>query len=165
MNISIIAAVSRNNVIGCKNVLPWHLPEDMKYFQKITMEKPVIMGDKTFESIGGALPKRTNIVLSKDKNYKAPGCTIAHSIKEALKIASKENEEIMIIGGESIYKQFLSLANKMYLTFIDADFKGDTYFPKYDKEEWKEIKRTNHPADKKNPYPYSFVVLTKSINI
>lgn len=165
MNISIIAAVSRNNVIGHKNALPWHLPEDMKYFQKITMGKPVIMGGKTFESIGKALPKRTNIILSKDEKYKASGCVIAHSIEEALKIASKENKEIMIIGGESTYKQFLPLANKMYLTFIDADFKGDTYFPEYNKKEWKEIERTDHLADEKNLYPYSFVVLVRSVNI
>lgn len=161
MNISIIAAVSRNNVIGYKNALLWHLPEDMEYFQKMTMGKPIIMGDKTFESIGKALPKRTNIVLSKDQSYKAPGCIVAHSIEEALQIASKENKEIMIIGGESIYKQFLPLANKMYLTLIAANFKGDAYFPEYNKKEWEEIKRTNHPADKKNPHPYSFVILEK----
>lgn len=161
MNISIIAAVSQNNVIGIKNSLPWKLPADMKHFREITLGKPVIMGDKTFESIGRPLPKRINVVLSFNKNYNAPGCIVVHSVQEAMDVAKQENKEIMIIGGASIYKQFLPLANKMYLTFIHADFEGDTYFPEYNKNEWKEINRIDHQIDEKNSYPYSFVELEK----
>ncbi len=161
MNISIIAAVSHNNIIGNKNALPWNLPSDMKHFRETTMGKPVIMGDRTFESIGRPLPNRTNIVMSLDKNYNAPGCMVVHSIQRALDAAKKEKKEIMIIGGASIYKQFLPLANKMYLTFIHADFNGDTYFPEYNTRDWKETERIDIPTDEKNTYPHSFVTLER----
>lgn len=160
MIISIIAAVADNMVIGDKNSLPWNLPADMKYFKKTTLGKPIIMGAKTFESIGKALPGRKNIVLSFDKDYKAEGCIIATSIEQALEEV-EENEEVMIAGGASVYKQFLPLANRLYLTFIHHDFKGDAYFPKFDINQWKEIKRIDNEADEKNIYSYSFVVLER----
>jgi len=160
MTISIIAAVGNNRVIGNKNSLPWHLPADMEYFRKNTFGKPIIMGSKTFESIGKSLPSRKNIILSDDIDYKAPSCLVVHSIEEALKEA-EGNDEVMIVGGASIYKQFLPLANRMYLTFIHHNFEGDSFFPEYDLREWKEIKRIDNQADKNNPYPYSFVVFEK----
>lgn len=160
MIISIIAAVADNMVIGSNNSLPWNLPADLEYFKKNTLGKPVIMGAKTFESIGKVLPNRKNIILSFDKDYRVEGCIAVTSIESALKEV-KENEEVMIAGGASIYKQFLPLADRLYLTFIHHDFEGDTYFPKFDVNKWKEVKRIDNEADKENPYPYSFVILEK----
>lgn len=160
MIISIIVAMADNMIIGDKNSLPWKLPADMEYFKKNTLGKPIIMGAKTFESIGKALPGRKNIILSFDKDYKAEGCIIATSIEQALEEV-EENEEVMIAGGASVYKQFLPLANRLYLTFIHHDFKGDAYFPKFDINQWKEIKRIDNEADEKNIYSYSFVVLER----
>lgn len=160
MIISIIVAMADNMIIGDKNSLPWNLPADMKYFRKITLGKPIIMGAKTFESIGKALPNRKNIILSHDKNYRAKGCVVVASIEQALEEV-EENEEVMIAGGASVYKQFLPLANRLYLTFVHHNFKGDTYFPKFDINQWKEIKRIDNKPDKKNIYSYSFVVLER----
>ncbi len=162
MIISIIAAVADNMVIGDKNSLPWSLPADMEYFKAKTTGKPIIMGAKTFESIGKALPNRKNIVLNFDKDYPAEGCVVVTSIEEALKEVG-EDEEVMIAGGASIYRQFLPLANKLYLTFIHHNFKGDTSFPEVDFNEWKEIKRIDNQADKKNIYSYSFVIFEKHV--
>lgn len=160
MIISIIAALADNMVIGNKNSLPWNLPADMEYFKKITMGKPIIMGTKTFESIGMALSNRKNIILNHDKNYRAKGCVVVTSIEQALEKV-EENEEAMIAGGASVYKQFLPLADRLYLTFIHHDFKGDAYFPKFDINKWKEIKRIDKRPDKKNLYSYSFVVFER----
>ncbi|MCH8004017.1 MAG: type 3 dihydrofolate reductase [Nanoarchaeota archaeon] len=160
MIISLIAAMGKNRVIGKDNSLPWNLPADMKYFRDNTKGKPVIMGRKTYESIGKPLPNRTNIIITRDQNYKAEGCIIVHSADEALKAVGNV-EEIMVIGGSQIYKEFLPKANKMYLTFIDAEFDGDTYFPEYKIEEWKEISYEEHERDAENPYDYRFVVLER----
>ncbi|HLC61423.1 MAG TPA: dihydrofolate reductase [Candidatus Nanoarchaeia archaeon] len=146
MIISLIAAVGKNNVIGTDNKLPWKLSADLKRFKAITSGKPVVMGRKTFESIGKPLPNRTNIIITRDKNYKADGCVVVHSAEEALN-AAKGNAEIMIIGGEQIFKEFLPIANKLYLTIIDKDFEGDSYFPEYDKSEWKEVSREEHEGE------------------
>ena len=160
MIISIIAAVADNRVIGNKNSLPWHLSADMEYFKKTTAHKPIIMGARTFESIGKALPGRKNIVLSDDKNYKASGCVVVDSIEKALKEA-EGSEEVMIAGGASIYKQFLPLANRLYLTFIHHDFEGDSFFPEYDLNKWREIKRIDNQPDGNNKYSYSFVIFER----
>jgi len=160
MIISIIVAIGNNRVIGIKNALPWNLPADMEHFRQKTRGKPVIMGQKTFESIGKPLPGRTNIIITLDKNYKVPGCLVVHSLEESLKTA-KEFEEVMIIGGASIYKQFLSLANRMYLTLVHGDFNGDFYFPEWDYNEWQETERIERKADGKNPYQLSFVTLER----
>lgn len=156
MIISLIAAMGKNRVIGKDNSLPWKLPADMKRFRELTLGKSVMMGRKTFESIGKPLPNRTNIILTRDKNYKAEGCVVVHSAEEALK-AAKGSGEIMIAGGEQIFKEFLEKADRMYLTFIDKDFDGDAYFPEYSKDEWKETKREEH----KNDYKYTFVDLER----
>ena len=147
MIISLIAAMGRNRVIGKNNSLPWRLPEDMKRFKDLTLGKPVVMGRKTFESIGKPLPDRKNIILTREKSYKSEECVVVHSVDEALR-AAKDNEEVMVIGGEQIFREFLPIANKMYLTFIEQDFEGDSYFPHYDKSEWKEAKREEHKNEK-----------------
>ena len=157
MIISLIAAVGKNNVIGVDNKLPWKLSADLKRFRQITSGKPVIMGRKTFESIGKPLPNRINIIITRDKTYKADGCAIVNSAEEALK-ATEGNEEIMIIGGEQVFREFLPKSNKMYLTIIDKNFEGDVYFPEYDKNEWKELSREEHEDD---GLKYAFVNLER----
>jgi len=162
MMISIIAAVADNMVIGNKNALPWHLPADFKYFKEATLGKPIVMGLNTFKSIGEKpLPDRKNIILNNDPNYIPPeGCFAARSIDEVLEM-TKTAEEVMICGGASVYKQFLPLADRLYLTLIHQDFEGDTYFPNFDIKDYNEIKRIDNKADEKNKYDYSFVVLER----
>jgi len=160
--ISIISAVAENRVIGNKNALPWHLPADFKYFKEATLGKTIVMGLNTFKSIGEKpLPDRKNIILNNDPNYVPPeGCFTAHSIDELLEM-TKSEPEVMICGGASVYKQFLPLANRLYLTYIHHNFEGDTYFPEFDINDWKEVKRIDNKADDKNKYDYSFVVLER----
>ena len=158
MIISIIAGMDKNRLIGQGNRLPWRLPADMKHFRRYTLGKPVLMGRKTFESIGKPLPKRTNIILTRDLDYQADGCIVRHSIEEALKTASG-CEEIMIIGGASIYELFLPCADRLYLTYIHDCFEGDVYFPVFDMADWQEVKRVDCQPDEKNPHPYSFLFL------
>lgn len=157
MIISLIAAIGKNRVIGKDNKLPWKLSADLKRFREITSGKTVIMGRKTFESIGKLLPNRLNIIITRDKNYKIDGCVVVHSAEEALK-AADSYKEVMIIGGEQIFKEFLPRASRMYLTLIDGNFEGDAYFPEYNKNEWKEVFREEH---KDNSLKYSFVNLEK----
>ena len=161
MIISFVAAMGKNRVIGKNGKLPWHLPKDLKHFHDMTLGKPVIMGRKTYESIGKPLPDRTNIIITRDQSYKAEGCIVVHTIDEALKAAGNA-EEVMVIGGSQIYKEFLPRANRMYLTFIDEEFQGDTYFPEYNIEEWKEISYEEHERDAENKYDFRFVVLERS---
>lgn len=161
MVISIIVAIGNNRVIGIKNALPWKLPADMEHFHRKTRGKPVIMGQKTFESIGKALPGRINIVLTLDKNFQASNCLLAHSIEEALQTAREKGEEVMICGGVSVYKQFLPLADRMYLTLIDGDFEGDAFFPEFDWNDWQEIEKIENQSDKNNPYKYTFITLQR----
>jgi dihydrofolate reductase len=136
------------------------LPADLKRFKELTLGHPVIMGRKTYESIGKPLPGRTNIVVTKQRDFKAGGCLVAHSIEEAIQLC-KEEIEVFIIGGESIYRQALQHADKIYLTRIHRDFKGDTCL-EWDDSAWKEVLRENHPADSQNPYPYTFVTLERN---
>ena len=161
MTVSIIAALGSNNVIGKKNSLPWHLPADLKHFKEMTTGKPVIMGKNTYDSIGRPLPNRVNIILTSDINFKIEGAITVHSIEEALQAAG-DVSEVMIMGGASIYKQFLPLADRLYITRVYNDFEGDIYFPEFDLKEWKETERVDHKADDKNPYNYSFFVYERS---
>ena len=158
MIISIIAAMDKNRLIGQGNRLPWKLPADMKHFRRLTLGKPVLMGRKTFESIGKPLAKRTNIIVTHNRNYQADGCIVTHSIDEAL-VAVKNHEELMIIGGASIYKLFLPRADRLYLTQIHESFVGDVYFPTFDWVDWQKVKCIDHQADEKNPYSYSFLFM------
>ena len=158
MIISIIAGMDKNRLIGQGNRLPWRLPADMKHFRRHTLDKPVLMGRKTFESIGKALPKRTNIILTRDRGYCAEGCIVTHSIEEALAKTSGCGE-VMIIGGASIYELFLPRADRLYLTYIHECFEGDIYFPAFNLADWQEVKRIDRQPDEKNPHPYSFLFL------
>lgn len=160
MIISLIVAVARNHVIGNRNALPWHLPADLKYFKRLTLGKPIIMGRKTFESIGRPLPGRMNIIITHERNYQATGCTVVHSIDDAL-TAAQGNEEIMVIGGAKLFEQILPRADRIYLTEIAEDFAGDAFFPVLNPNEWRETQRDTHPADEHNPHIYSFVVLDR----
>lgn len=162
MIISMISAVSENRVIGNKNSLPWHLPADFKYFKEKTLNKTIVMGLNTFKSIGEKpLPNRKNIVLTNDNTYKVPeGCFLARSIDEVLEM-TKKDEELMVCGGASVYKQFLPLASRLYLTYVHQNFEGDTFFPEFEAKEWQEVSRENHQSDEKSLYPYSFVVLER----
>lgn len=162
MILSMISAVAENKVIGNKNTLPWHMPADFKYFKDATLGKTVVMGLNTFKSIGEKpLPGRKHIILNNDPNYVPPtDCAVAHSIDEVVAM-TKDVKEVMICGGASVYKQFLPLAQRLYLTYIHQSFEGDTYFPEVNLAEWKEVKRIDCQADEKNKYDYSFVVLEK----
>jgi len=142
--------------------MPWHLPADLKYFRERTTGHHIVMGRKTFESIGGGrpLPNRVSIIITKQKDYKAEGCLIAHSLEEAIEIAKDENE-LFIIGGKQIYEQSLALANKMYITRIHTSIDGDTSFPQYDENQWEMTSYTEREADEKNVYPLSFLVFDK----
>ncbi|MCA1804849.1 MAG: type 3 dihydrofolate reductase [Xanthomonadaceae bacterium] len=156
--ISFVVAMARNGVIGKDNQLPWRLPADLRHFKAVTMGKPIIMGRKTFDSIGRPLPGRTNIVVTRDSAYQAEGCLVAHSIEAAL-AAAGDVEEVMIIGGADFYRQLLPRADRIYLTLIDAEIEGDTRFPELDAARWRERSREQHAPDEQNPYPYSFIVL------
>jgi len=160
--ISIIAAVDENWVIGKKGGLPWRLPADLKHFKALTTGHTVIMGRKTYDSIGKPLPDRINIVVSSN-DLNLPGCVVVKSIEKALKSAP-DNKEVFIMGGAQIYNQFLPLAHKLYLTKIHHQFDGDIFFPKLDLSEWKEIGKQDFEADEKNPYRYSFITLEKNRN-
>lgn len=159
MIISLIAAMDKNRVIGNKdNALPWYLPADLKHFKSVTLGKPIIMGRKTHESIGKSLPERTNIIITRNENYEAPGCVVIHSPEEAIE-ASGDAPEVVVIGGAEIFAQFLPLANRMYLTLINAEFAGNVYFPEWNPEEWREISREAHESDEKNRYGYTFLII------
>lgn len=156
--ISLVAAMAKNRVIGKNNQMPWHLPTDLKHFKSVTMGKPIIMGRKTYLSIGRPLPGRLNIVISRNADYQVEGCSTATSFDEAL-IQAGDVDEVMVIGGGFLYSQVLSQANKLYLTLIDLAVEGDTYFPEYQQLNLKEIKREAFSADEKNPYNYEFIDL------
>ncbi len=164
MNLSIIVAKSTNHVIGNKNQLIWHLPADLKHFKEITSGGAVIMGRKTFESIGRALPNRNNIVITRTKNLKMDGVSVVNSLEDALKVAEKD-EKVFIIGGGDIYAQALNLADTLHITEIHQEFDGDTFFPEIDKNLWIEVARTDCQPDEKNPIPYSFVTYKRARKI
>jgi dihydrofolate reductase len=164
MIISLIAAMDRNRVIGVNGRLPWHLPADMGYFVQMTMGKPVIMGRKTYESIPARfrpLRGRSNIILTRDSDYAAPGCHVAHTIEQAL-AAAADAPEVMVIGGQAVYTKFLPLAHRLYLTLIDAEFPGDAHFPPYDPAAWHTIHQETYQPDENNPYPYQFLILERT---
>ena len=152
MIISLIAAMDKNRLIGIKNGLPWHLPADFKHFKAITMGKPVIMGRKTYESIGKALPGRLNIIVS-SAGFVAEDAVVVSDIDSALNTAGNA-DEVMIIGGASFYQQMIDRADRMYLTHVDTTCEGDAWFPEFDENEWDILNRENHSADEKNNYDF-----------
>ncbi|HHX8578050.1 TPA: type 3 dihydrofolate reductase [Vibrio diabolicus] len=159
MIISMIAAMTDNRIIGKDNQMPWHLPADFAWFKRCTMGKPVVMGRKTYESIGRPLPGRLNIVISRDETLKIEGVTTVTSIEQALEVAG-DVEEVMIIGGGAIYAACLPMANKLYVTHIEAAIDGDTQFPDWG-DEFKETYSETYQADEKNAYNMRFTVLEK----
>jgi len=165
MTISLIAALTKNRVIGKNNDLPWHLPDDMKYFMNTTKAHHVIMGRKNYESIPEKfrpLPNRTNIVITRQNNFHAPTCSVVNTLEEGIAIARAAGEkELFIIGGSEIYALGMRWADQLYLTEIDATLDGDTYFPSFDKSEWSEQSRTHHEADARHAYAFDFVVYKK----
>ncbi len=159
--ISLIAAMANNRVIGKDNDMPWHMPADLQHFKKVTMGKPVVMGRKTFESIGRPLPGRQNVVITRNKSWQQKGVTVVSSPQEALNVLA-ESSEVMIIGGGNIYREFLSQADELYLTKIDLEVEGDTQFPDWTSVgEWREVSSEKHASDEKNPYGYEFIKLSK----
>ncbi len=158
MKLSIVAAIGNNNVIGKDNNLIWHLPADLKYFKTLTMGHTMIMGRKTFESIGKALPGRKTIILSSSHTFYAEGCQVARSMAEALEMAAKD-KEVFVVGGSEVYAQALQLSKTryMYLTRVYASFDGDAFFPDFDDSQWELISMEDHQPDEKNPYAYSFL--------
>lgn len=159
MNISMIVAMSQNYVIGINGTLPWRLPEDLKYFKNLTLGKSLIMGRKTFESIGRPLPNRENIVITRQENYSQEGIKIAQSLEEAIKLAEKE---VFIVGGAEIYKQSWPWAQTLYLTLIEKDFVGDTYFPKWDEQIWKLDNEESHYSNTAE-FSYRFQIYRKCL--
>jgi dihydrofolate reductase len=162
--LAMIAAVGREWVIGSGNALPWRLPADLRRFKALTMGKAVIMGRKTYESIGRPLAGRRNIVLTRQAGFQVAGCIVVHSLEEALAAALESasgGDEIMIIGGARLFTQMLPQAQRLYLTFIDAAFEGDAYFPALNWSQWEETWSESHAADEENPYPYRFAILDR----
>lgn len=155
--------MDRNRVIGQDNQIPWRLPAEQKWFKSVTMGKPILMGRKTYESIGRPLPGRDNIVLTTDRHYLAEGCTIVHSIDEAM-TAAGDDREMMVIGGANLYAQMLPLADCLYLTFIEAEVEGDTFFPVFETAEWDTIQEDYFPADERNGYNYCIIVMRRQGN-
>ena len=160
MVLSLIAAFAEDRVIGAHNGLPWRLPADLKRFRAITWGKPVLMGRKTFESIGRPLPGRLNVLITRNARYSAQGCRVVHSLEQAMGVCVGY-PEMVAIGGASVYAQILPLTRRMYLTLIHHAFPGDTYFPDFCYQAWQEIERIDCQPDGNNPYPYSFVVLQR----
>ncbi|KGP71117.1 dihydrofolate reductase [Pontibacillus yanchengensis] len=155
--ISFLVAMGRNRVIGKDNDLPWRLPEDLKFFKQVSMGKTIIMGRKTFESMNGPLPGRTNVVVTRNKDYEKEGCTVIHGIDEIYKWNEEQPEkEWLVIGGSHLFEQVINEADRMYITWIDEEFDGDTYFPEFDEKNWILTQNEKGKKDEKNPYDYYF---------
>ncbi len=160
MIVSLIWAMADNRVIGIENRLPWKLPADMKWFRSQTLGKPIIMGRLTFESFGAKpLPGRRNLIVSHNPDYRAEGAEVFDSLEAAL--AAAEDEEVMVIGGASLYAQALPHADRLYMTLVHTEVEGDAHFPDFDGAQWQEVERTDCAADEKNPHPYSFVIMQR----
>ena len=160
--ITIIAAIAENNALGKGNKLIWYLPADLKRFKKTTLNHWVIMGRKTYESIVKPLQNRTNILITRNKNYKAEGCIVVNSIEEAIQLAIKEDKNPFILGGAEIYKQAMQFVDKLDMTFVHHKFDADVFFPEIDKTIWKETSREDFKADENNKYDYSFVTFERN---
>ncbi len=158
--VSLVVAMDDAGLIGADNGLPWRLPNDLKHFKRLTLGKPVVMGRRTFASIGRPLPGRHNVVITRDRRFQAEGCTVVHGIHEAL-AACAGAEEIMVIGGADIYRQFLPLTDTIYLTRVRGRFEGDTHFPELDTAQWEEQCAEEQVPDTRNAHPHRFCTLTR----
>lgn len=160
--VSLIAAMDKNRGIGIGNQLPWRLSADMKRFRELTMGHHIIVGRKTFESIGRPLPGRQMIIVTHNHNLRIEGCFVCHSVNEAIELArAREETEVFICGGAEIYAQSLGIADRLYLTFVDAEVAADTFFPEFNPQHWFERESVFHPADEKNEFPFTFKLLEK----
>lgn len=159
MLISLVVAAASNDAIGYQGQLPWHLPNDLRHFKNVTWGMPVLMGRKTFESLGKALPGRKNIVISRQSGWEAPGAVVVRSIEDGLFVAAETDaRELMVIGGGELYRQLFDRAGRIYLTRVEARPEADTFFPSLDPAQWFLVSQKNHEADEKNAYNYSFQV-------
>jgi len=158
--VTLVAAIAENGVIGHGNRLPWHLPADLKRFKALTMDKPILMGRKTFEAISKPLPGRRNLVLSRSADFRAPGVETVGSVEAALAICA-DAPELMVIGGAEVYRLFLPLVRRIYLTRVHAPIVGDTRFPNCDWNEWRKVDRSTHPVDGKHAYAMTFLTLER----
>ena len=162
MKLSLIVAMERSGVIGRDGDLPWHLSADLRRFKQLTMGHHIIMGRKTFDSIGRLLPGRTSVVVTRQSDFAAPGAVVTHSLPDAVAAASND-DEAFIIGGAEIYQQALDIVDRIYLTEVDAEVAGDARFPDFDRSEWTVADRTEHPADERNDHPHTFTVLERTL--
>jgi dihydrofolate reductase len=160
MTVSIVVAIAENHAIGKDNKLLWHLPKDLKHFKEITTGGTVIMGRKTYDSVGRPLPNRRNIIVTRQQ-IEIPGCEVVNSVGAALALCA-DKAEVFIVGGAEIYKLAMHLTDRIYLTIVHENFEADTYFPEIKKDTWKETKRQDHEADEKNPLPFSFITLERA---
>ena len=161
--LSLVVALDRNRLIGGGGNLPWHLPNDLKWFKRCTRGHPIVMGRGTWASLGGALPQRTNIVLTSQRDFEAPGAHVVPSLEAALTVA-RDHVEVMIIGGGQVFAQTLSLAQRLYLTVVHGEYSGDTWFPAFATCEWHETFREDHPADERHECAYSFLSWERTHN-
>jgi dihydrofolate reductase len=158
--ISLIVAMARNRVIGAGNKIPWHLPNELKLFRSLTMGHPIVMGRRTYESIGRLLPGRTTVIVTRQADYHVPGAVVAHSIEEALD-ACKGDAEVFVTGGAELFRETLPIADRIYLTVVDAEPAGDTFMPHFDTADWVETRAQTFPADEKHAHGYRFAVLER----
>ncbi|MGD9391909.1 MAG: type 3 dihydrofolate reductase [Chromatiales bacterium] len=159
--VSLIWAMARNRVIGHNNKLPWHLPADLRHFKELTLGKPIIMGRKTWESLPGLLPGRRHIIVTRQQAYVAKGAETASDLESAIALAG-DVDEVMIVGGATLYAEALGIADRLYMTLVDADIEGDTRFPDFDPDAWQVIAESSAPADEKNPYGLRFQTLERT---
>ncbi|MDX5345802.1 MAG: dihydrofolate reductase [Hymenobacteraceae bacterium] len=159
--IAIVVATAENNAIGKNNELLWHLPADLKHFKQLTTGHPIIMGRKTFESIGKPLPNRTSIIVTRQADYKQENCVVVQDVKSALEKAQELDEQVFIIGGGEIYKEMLPFTDTIYLTKVHDTFDADTFFPELNPDNWQETEREDFKPDEKNKYAYSFITLKR----
>lgn len=158
---TLVVAMARNRVIGRDNQLPWRLPDEIAYFKRVTMGHPIVMGRRTYESIGKPLPGRKNIVVTHDRDYRAPGCSVVGSLAEAWQAAG-DAEEVCVIGGTSLFRESLPIADRIHLTLVEAEVPGDTYFPEFDRGEWRETEVMRHAADDRHAYPFRILLLERT---
>ncbi|QOJ23305.1 MAG: dihydrofolate reductase [Gammaproteobacteria bacterium] len=166
-HLSILVAMAKNRVIGRNNRLPWHLPADLKHFKFLTMGQTIVMGRKTYESIGKPLPGRANVIITRQTDYEVPGAIVVNSLEDALLICeetSTGHSENFIIGGEKLYRQALKMCQRMYITEIQKDFDGDVFFPEFDCNEWEETQRDKHIAENESNLEYHFVILDRKVS-
>ena len=160
MRLSIVVAMDDNHLIGKGNGLPWHLPADLAFFKKITTGNSILMGRKTYDSIGKPLPNRRNIVITRNPDISIPGCEVVDSIEKAL-FFTQDEEEVMVIGGANLFEQLLPDISRLYITHIEGEFEGETYFPNYDESDWLEVSCESHQPDEKHKHPYNFIILKR----